>query len=265
MLIDDIKRGTCFWGRLHQNGGRHVFEGIVMSMERHNTPQYQGWVFKSLIIIVKSNEYSRVGQMHTMFFMENKMEEFFENVNPHFVSMENLYHVLNRYNPTNYYQKAMVIEFDDKQESQPILSLFEDRDIQYAFLILKTVDGKFVQIISLMETCLNQDYENPYVWVNVVENESELLLNEDADNFFDDNYVYTRDNVCIEEANSNQKLNSFFGTGLILNKNAFDRFHGIAICNNSKIQILVFDGETRDDRICYGSGIDVNKESEAFS
>lgn len=263
MLMTDVKRGINFWGRIHDsdNGDRSIFEGIVMDVKKCNDFYFKGFMIKALTVIVKSNNPFLIGRMEVIHFTDKNMEEFYENESSHFISMDNLYKVLNIYNPNNYYTDVKVIYFDEEQESIPVFSFISEKEPLYAFLILKLQNQKMIQIISLMDTCMTIDYENPYIWVNIVDSSNELLLNTNQKDFFDSNYVYTRTpNIYIENLQANSNLMEFFAEESVIDSSAFNTFRGIGINCNSELQIIVFDSQTEDNRIHYGSGIDVKRK-----
>ncbi len=259
MEITDIKKGTMFLGG-DNHLGKHfteVFEGIVLDVNNDAFRDISSVTMQT--VVIKSNNPKNIGKMELFTFLIDDLEDYL--IAPtHFVAMENLYKVLHSFNPSDCYSSFRFGQINSIGESLPIHSLFDEEEPMYSVAILQTNDNHYIQIIIQQETYCIPEYENKFVWINIVDDEKDLLIQQnvvlDAENLL----VYALDDVKIEDCFQNDKLMSFFGDTFSLNQKTLNDFRGIGITKNNDLKVIIFDTATEEERVTWGNGIETKFE-----
>lgn len=259
MEIADMKKGTTFLG-FYENpktGYRDVFEAIILDTEY--VRDYENNIIRDIlkvtaeVVFIKSDDESQIGKMELMFFTEDDLKQY-PVAQTRFVSMENIYTILHNYNYTDNYDWVRIFQLNEEGNSVQTNSLLSEEEPSYSVIIFKLINGDVIQMIVLQETSCVAEYENSFVWINIVTDESKLLLPCDFKTYLESSFITYYENIKVEDINNNNKLLSFFSGAFAFNSQELNHFTGLGIVKDDRLKSVIFDTSSEEERINWGNG-----------
>lgn len=264
MEISDMKKGTTFLGSYidAKTGSKNIFEAIIVNTyTSHAMCSNNQMQIEAITVIVKSSNPYVLGKMEVSSFSDEQLAEF-PIASTHFVGMENIYDVFHTYNPSDSFKKVSFNQMSEDNYSMPIFSVMNDEEPSHAFAVFETHDGKYIQMIILQETTLLPEYKNPYVWINIVSDMEELILQDDSLEFFDDSFLENVEDITVENIHGNNKIWNLFNGAFAPTINELSHFNGLGIVKDNHFRAIIYNLETEEEIINWGTGIELDDSAE---